>query len=118
MISLTARRKKKYNFIKSGIQFLTWKVKVASETQLLPQSSNFTSFVPQDQALERLHLFTGPSTGLQLSASNAMDTHTSNGLCFETKSNLMAQCPNSFSSIAIKGCRLLLLSPLIFVIVM
>lgn len=79
---------------------------------------SFASFVPWDQALERHHLFTGLSTGLRLSANNTVDTHTSNGLRFETKPNLMAQRPNSFSSIAIKGCRLLLLSPLIFVIVM
>jgi len=118
MINLIGRRKKKYYFIKSGSQFLTQEVKVASETRLLPRSSNFASFVPRDQALERHHLFTGLSTGLQLSGTNTVDTHTSNGLCFETKYNLMAQRLNSFSSVAIKGCRLLLLSPLIFVIVM
>lgn len=59
------------------------KAKVASETWPVPPSSNFASFVPRDQALERHHLFTDLSTGLQLSASNTVETHTSNGRCLK-----------------------------------
>lgn len=64
----------KQDFAKLSSQFFTLKAKVASETLLLPWSSNFASFVPWGRALER-HLFTGLSSGLQLSANNTVDTH-------------------------------------------
>lgn len=63
------------DFIKLSRSFLTLKAKVASETLLLPRSSHFASFVPQDPALGRHHLFTGLSTGLHRSANNTVDTH-------------------------------------------
>lgn len=63
------------DFIQLSRPFLTLKAKVASETLLLPWSSNFTSFVPLDQALGRHHLFSGVSTGHQRSTSNTVDTH-------------------------------------------
>lgn len=105
------------DFIQLSRPFLTLKAKVASETLLLPWSSNFTSFVPLDQALGGIIYFQAFPLGFS-DQPVILWTHTSNGLCFETESNLMAWGPNSFSSTAIKGCRLLLLSPLIFVIVM
>lgn len=63
------------DFIKLSRSFLTLKAKVALETLRLPWSSNFASFVPEDSALGRHHLFTGLSTELQRSANNTVDTH-------------------------------------------
>lgn len=82
MIPLIGKRKhrkrpsegEKQDFTKLSSQFFTLKAKVASETPLLPWSSNFASFVPWGHALER-HLFTRLSSGLQLSANNTVDTH-------------------------------------------
>lgn len=75
MINLIGSRRKKYDFINLRSQFLTLNAQVASETLLLPRSSNFASFVPWEQAFERHRLFTGLSTGPQLSANNTADTH-------------------------------------------